>query len=86
MQRYSLIVSLRVCGSYADMNAGLPSEACKDFSGGVHMMYELREAHTADHDRKLWLSLKRATGCKSMICCGTAQKGVRTNFLEEEKL
>ncbi|XP_070773744.1 calpain-2 catalytic subunit-like [Enoplosus armatus] len=65
----------KVCGSYADMNAGLPSEACKDFSGGVHMTYQLREAHSAGHDEELWLSLSRATGCKSMVCCGTAQKG-----------
>ncbi|KAM9348877.1 calpain-1 catalytic subunit-like [Symphorus nematophorus] len=65
----------KVCGSYADMNAGLPSEACKDFSGGVHMTYLLREAHTAGHDEELWHQLNRATGCNSMICCGTAQKG-----------
>uniref|UniRef100_A0A665WLR4 Calpain catalytic domain-containing protein n=1 Tax=Echeneis naucrates TaxID=173247 RepID=A0A665WLR4_ECHNA len=67
----------KVCGSYADMNAGLPSEACKDFSGGVNMTYELGEAHTAGHDEKLWLQLSRATGCKSMICCGTAPKGLK---------
>lgn len=78
----SFSVSLRVCGSYADMNIGLPSEACKDFSGGVHMNYLLREAHSAGHDEELWLSLSRATGCNSMVCCATAQKGVRTRFLE----
>ncbi|XP_071766528.1 calpain-1 catalytic subunit-like [Centroberyx gerrardi] len=65
----------KVCGSYADMNAGLPSEAFKDFSGGVHMTYKLRESHTASHDSELWLSLTRATGCQSMICCTTSQKG-----------
>lgn len=86
LQTASFIVSLRVCSSYADMNAGFPSEACKDFSGGVHMTYQLREAHTVGHDEELWLSLKRATGCNSMICCGTPQEGVRTNFVEEEKL
>lgn len=73
-----------MCGTYADMSAGLPSEACKDFSGGVAMMYQLREEHTAGHDDKLWLQLSRATGCDSMICCGTAQKGVRSHFLEEK--
>ncbi|XP_040907894.1 calpain-2 catalytic subunit-like [Toxotes jaculatrix] len=67
----------KVCGSYADMNAGLPSEACKDFSGGVHMTYMLGDAHTAGHDEQLWLQLSRATGCRSMICCGTAPKGGR---------
>ncbi|XP_037605083.1 calpain-1 catalytic subunit-like [Sebastes umbrosus] len=65
----------KVCGSYADMNLGLPSEACKDFSGGLNMTYKLQEAHTAGHDVELWNSLSRATGCRSMICCGTAQKG-----------
>uniref|UniRef100_UPI0037E9123B calpain-1 catalytic subunit-like n=1 Tax=Semicossyphus pulcher TaxID=241346 RepID=UPI0037E9123B len=65
----------KVCGSYADLNAGLPSEACKDFSGGVHMMYELKEVHSVGHDEELWNSLSNATGCNSMICCGTAQKG-----------
>ncbi|KAM4620394.1 calpain-8-like [Polymixia lowei] len=65
----------KVCGSYADMNAGLPSEAFKDFSGGVHMTYELRRSHGASHDAELWSSLSRATNCKSMICCGTSAKG-----------
>lgn len=85
LQTPSFILSLRVCGTYADMNAGLPSEACKDFSGGVHMSYKLREAHTVGHEEELWLSLKRATRCNSMICCGTSRKGVRIKFLEEEK-
>ncbi|XP_022594433.1 calpain-A-like [Seriola dumerili] len=67
----------KVCGTYADMNAGLPSEACKDFTGGVNMTYELGDAHTTGHDEKLWLQLSRATGCKSMVCCGTAPKGGR---------
>lgn len=75
-------VSLRVCGSYADLNAGIPSEAFKDFSGGVNMTYPLRAEHTVGHDDKLWLSLKRATECMSMICSGTARKGVRANFKE----
>lgn len=82
---FYLSVSLRVCGSYADMSAGLPSEACKDFSGGVHMTYELGEAHTSGHDEELWLQLSRATGCRSMVCCGTAPKGVRTKSKEENE-
>ncbi|XP_037322626.2 calpain-2 catalytic subunit-like isoform X2 [Pungitius pungitius] len=65
----------KVCGSYADMSSGLPSEACKDFSGGLNMDYKLSEAHSAGHDVELWNSLSRATSCQSMICCGTAQKG-----------
>lgn len=58
------------------MNAGLPSEACKDFCGGVNMTYELRDAHAAGHDEKLWLTLERATKSHAMICCGTSWKGV----------
>lgn len=60
------------------MNSGLPSEACKDFCGGVNMTYELRDAHFAGHDEKLWLTLKRATKSHAMICCGTSWKGVRS--------
>ncbi|XP_076025017.1 calpain-1 catalytic subunit-like [Genypterus blacodes] len=67
----------KVCGSYADMNAGLPSEAFKDFSGGVHMTYRLKDVHNASHDAELWTSLSRATACKSMICCGTSPNGER---------
>ena len=74
----SFIVSHRVCGSYADMNAGLPSEAFMDFSGGVSMIYRLREDHGSRHDEHLWQQLERATDCDSMICCGTAPKGVRS--------
>ncbi|KAJ4930057.1 hypothetical protein JOQ06_019071 [Pogonophryne albipinna] len=65
----------KVCGSYTDMNAGLPSEACKDFCGGVNVDYKLQEVHSAGHDDKLWSSLSNASSCNSMICCGTAQKG-----------
>ena len=72
-----LCVCGRVCGSYADMNAGLPSEAFKDFSGGVHMTYKLKEVHDTHHDEELWTALSNATKCKSMICSGTAQKGVK---------
>uniref|UniRef100_A0A3P8TKF7 Calpain catalytic domain-containing protein n=1 Tax=Amphiprion percula TaxID=161767 RepID=A0A3P8TKF7_AMPPE len=65
----------KVCGTYADMSSGLPSEACKDFTGGVNMTYSLRREHTYGHDDELWLQLSRATGCKSMVCCGTPPKG-----------
>ncbi|XP_063751381.1 calpain-1 catalytic subunit-like [Eleginops maclovinus] len=65
----------KVCGSYTDMNAGLPSEACKDFTGGVNVDYKLQEVHSANHNEELWNSLCNASGCNSMICCGTAQKG-----------
>ncbi|KAM3601275.1 uncharacterized protein V6R79_010153 [Siganus canaliculatus] len=67
----------KVCGTYADMNAGLPSEACKDFCGGVHQTYILREEHSSGHDKELFQQISRATGCKSMVTCGTPQKGNR---------
>lgn len=75
----------RVCGSYADMNSGMPSEACKDFCGGVNMTYELRGAHTAGHDETLWLTLERATNSHAMICSGTAWKGVNGYTLAHRK-
>uniref|UniRef100_A0A8C5DHJ1 Calpain catalytic domain-containing protein n=1 Tax=Gouania willdenowi TaxID=441366 RepID=A0A8C5DHJ1_GOUWI len=64
----------KLCGTYADLNAGSSAEACKDFSGGVTMAYELRDAHKSGHEKVLWERLTRATGCKSMICCGTFNK------------
>lgn len=76
-----VFVSHRVCGSYADLNAGLPSDAFKDFSGGVHMMYNLKEAQTYGHDEAVWRSLQSATRCNSMVCCETTQKGVRRHFV-----
>ncbi|XP_030602923.1 calpain-8-like [Archocentrus centrarchus] len=63
----------KVCGSYADMEAGYPSEACKDFTGGVNQTYTLKEPNSPDHG-EIWLTLRRATDCKSLICCGTPSK------------
>uniref|UniRef100_A0A8C1FWW4 Si:ch211-202f3.3 n=1 Tax=Cyprinus carpio TaxID=7962 RepID=A0A8C1FWW4_CYPCA len=45
----------KVCGSYADMHAGRVSEALLDFTGGVHMHYELKTAPT-----DLWEIMHRA--------------------------
>ncbi|XP_028277933.1 calpain-1 catalytic subunit-like [Parambassis ranga] len=61
----------KVCGSYADMDAGWSTEAFKDFTGGVSMMYDLKDAQTCE---EMWLSLTRATSCKSMMCCSTDSK------------
>ncbi|XP_061596717.1 calpain-1 catalytic subunit-like [Cololabis saira] len=75
----------KVCGSYADMNAGLPADACKDFSGGVNMTYDLGEFRYANED--LWLALTRAAGCRSMICCGTAsEEGRNVNTISQTGL
>ncbi|XP_030602851.1 calpain-2 catalytic subunit-like [Archocentrus centrarchus] len=63
----------KVCGSYADMDAGYPSEACKDFTGGVIQTYKLKEPNSPDHG-EIWLTLRRAIVCKSLICCWTVPK------------
>ncbi|CAI5643278.1 unnamed protein product [Oreochromis niloticus] len=63
----------KLCGSYADMHAGFPSEACKDFTGGVNQTYKLKEMNSAGHG-DLWLTLNRATRCQSLICCWTYHK------------
>ncbi|KAM4620393.1 calpain-2 catalytic subunit-like, partial [Polymixia lowei] len=57
----------KVCGSYADMIAGNPAEALKDFSGGVHMNYNLAKPLTSG----LWDTINRAAKCKTMMGCGT---------------
>ncbi|XP_052001093.1 calpain-1 catalytic subunit-like isoform X2 [Xyrauchen texanus] len=58
----------KVCGSYADMNAGYVSEALMDFTGGVHVYYELK---TAPAD--LWNLMDRAVNTKALMGCGTPQ-------------
>ncbi|CAI5643293.1 unnamed protein product [Oreochromis niloticus] len=63
----------KVCGSYVDMHGGSSSEACKDFTGGVNQIYHLTDDNAPSHD-ELWLTLSRATECKSLICCGTLHK------------
>ncbi|KAG7226312.1 hypothetical protein INR49_003064 [Caranx melampygus] len=56
----------KVCGSYADMNAGTPSEALVDFTGGVHMSIKLADPHS-----KLWELMCRAGQSRSLMGCGT---------------
>ncbi|KAG5265988.1 hypothetical protein AALO_G00248590 [Alosa alosa] len=56
----------KVCGSYANMNAGSVSEALMDFTGGIHMTFKLNEA-PAD----LWDIMFRAARSKSLMGCGT---------------
>ncbi|XP_053298008.1 calpain-1 catalytic subunit [Pleuronectes platessa] len=76
----------KVCGSYDDMNFGLPSEAFKDFSGGVYTTYKLGEAHDKGHDEELWLTLTRAIRCKSMICCTTPTGDKQVNSVGDNGL
>ncbi|XP_020500280.1 calpain-1 catalytic subunit [Labrus bergylta] len=58
----------KVCGSYADMNAGTPAEAMVDFTGGVHVCVQL-----ADPPHNLWELMCRAGQSKSLMGCGTPQ-------------
>ncbi|KAG7263823.1 hypothetical protein CRUP_037310 [Coryphaenoides rupestris] len=70
-----------------DMHAGSPSEAFKDFCGGVFMNYELRNEHDNDHDKELWGTLTRATACQAMIGCGTfSADGTMTNTVARNGL
>ncbi|XP_057199028.1 calpain-1 catalytic subunit [Triplophysa rosa] len=60
----------KVCGSYADMHAGRVSEALLDFSGGVHMHFDLKSA-PAD----LWKMMYRASQAHALMGCETAGGG-----------
>ncbi|XP_041809113.1 calpain-1 catalytic subunit-like isoform X2 [Chelmon rostratus] len=58
----------KVCGSYADMNAGTPAEALVDFTGGVHICIPL-----SDPPSNLWELMYRAAKSRSLMGCGTPQ-------------
>ncbi|XP_029586708.1 calpain-1 catalytic subunit isoform X2 [Salmo trutta] len=64
----------KVCGSYADMNAGTPSEAMMDFTGGVHITFKLAETPP-----NLWDLLFRAAKFKSLMGCNTPQGETSAN-------
>ncbi|NP_001035341.1 uncharacterized protein LOC678524 [Danio rerio] len=66
----------KVCGSYADMDAGNISEALMDFTGGPHMTIKLSQASD-----KLWDIMRRAGQSESLMGCGTpgGQAGVLQN-------
>ncbi|KAK9960223.1 hypothetical protein ABG768_010298 [Culter alburnus] len=66
----------KVCGSYADMDAGNISEAIMDFTGGPHMTIKLSEASD-----KLWDAMRRASQSESLMGCGTpgGQAGLLQN-------
>ncbi|KAK7904862.1 hypothetical protein WMY93_017469 [Mugilogobius chulae] len=55
----------KVCGSYADMKAGVSADALVDFTGGVHLSIQLSKP-PAD----LWELMCRAGTC--LMSCGTA--------------
>uniref|UniRef100_A0A672NIW1 Calpain-1 catalytic subunit-like n=1 Tax=Sinocyclocheilus grahami TaxID=75366 RepID=A0A672NIW1_SINGR len=56
----------KVCGSYADMHSGRVSEALLDFTGGVHMHYELKTAPT-----DLWEIMHCAYQSEVLMGCET---------------
>ncbi|TRY92476.1 hypothetical protein DNTS_028183 [Danionella cerebrum] len=66
----------KVCGSYADMDAGNISDALMDFTGGPHMSIKLSEA-----SEKLWDVIRRAGQSQSLMGCGTSggSSGVMQN-------
>ncbi|KTF88697.1 hypothetical protein cypCar_00010020 [Cyprinus carpio] len=66
----------KVCGSYADMDAGSISEALMDFTGGPHMTIKLSDA-----SGKLWETMRRASQSESLMGCGTpgGQAGLLQN-------
>uniref|UniRef100_A0AAV2JE86 Calpain catalytic domain-containing protein n=1 Tax=Knipowitschia caucasica TaxID=637954 RepID=A0AAV2JE86_KNICA len=62
----------KVCGSYADMKAGVPADALVDFTGGIHLSIQLSKPPP-----DLWELMCRAGTCTSLMGCGTAP-GVTT--------
>uniref|UniRef100_A0A8C1G7X8 Zgc:136872 n=1 Tax=Cyprinus carpio TaxID=7962 RepID=A0A8C1G7X8_CYPCA len=66
----------KVCGSYADMDAGSISEALMDFTGGPHMNIKLSQ-----DSGKLWDAMRRAGQSESLMGCGTpgGQAGLLQN-------
>ncbi|KAI7790290.1 hypothetical protein IRJ41_019969 [Triplophysa rosa] len=64
----------KVCGSYADTHAGLVSEALMDFTGGVHLHFDLKMAGS-----NLWELMDRAAKAKALMGCGTPQGKTSAN-------
>ncbi|KAL1258144.1 hypothetical protein QQF64_011388 [Cirrhinus molitorella] len=66
----------KVCGSYADMHAGQVSEALLDFTGGVHVNFEL-EKPAID----LWSLMDRAAKTNALMACGSRHGDKSENVL-----
>ncbi|KAM9489442.1 calpain-1 catalytic subunit-like [Clarias gariepinus] len=64
----------KVCGSYADLNGGLISEALCDFTGGVFLSLALKENHP-EH----WNLMYRAKKYKSLMGCGSHHGATSAN-------
>lgn len=55
-----------MCGSFADLRGGFVSEALIDFSGGVHMHFDIKEAPAT-----LWSMMECAFKSKTLMGCST---------------
>ncbi|KTF77414.1 hypothetical protein cypCar_00040584 [Cyprinus carpio] len=66
----------KVCGSYADMHTGFVSEALVDFTGGVHVCFELEKTAI-----DLWSLMDRAVKKKALMACDTHQGEKSENVL-----
>ncbi|XP_057183880.1 calpain-1 catalytic subunit-like isoform X2 [Triplophysa rosa] len=62
----------KVCGSFADLHGGFVSEALIDFTGGVHMHFDIKEAPA-----NLWNMMESAFKSKTLMGCSTP-RGVTT--------
>uniref|UniRef100_A0A3P9DG87 Calpain-1 catalytic subunit-like n=1 Tax=Maylandia zebra TaxID=106582 RepID=A0A3P9DG87_9CICH len=70
----------KLCGSYANLRGWSSSDAFKDFTGGVNQIYYPTEPNAPSCD-ELWLTLSRATKCKSLICSSTKKDAMANNGL-----
>uniref|UniRef100_A0A3Q0QXD0 Zgc:136872 n=1 Tax=Amphilophus citrinellus TaxID=61819 RepID=A0A3Q0QXD0_AMPCI len=66
----------KVCGSYADMIAGTPSEAMMDFTGGVHISLQ-----QLDPSPNLWGLMCRAGKSNTLMGCGTPPRETSATVL-----
>ncbi|XP_019749396.1 calpain-2 catalytic subunit-like [Hippocampus comes] len=71
----------KVCGSYADMRAGTPSEAMMDFTGGVHMSIQLSQPPS-----NLWELMCRAGNAQTLMGCGSQQGNSPDNSVSKNGL
>ncbi|MGH0125468.1 UNVERIFIED_CONTAM: hypothetical protein FKN15_019094 [Acipenser sinensis] len=63
----------KVCGSYSDLHSGLISEALVDFTGGVHISFNLTKPR-----EDLWEIMQRAAAHESLMGSGShSEPGVK---------
>ncbi|XP_056623936.1 calpain-1 catalytic subunit-like [Triplophysa dalaica] len=64
----------KVCGSFADLHGGCVSEALLDFTGGVHIHFDLKVAPAY-----LWNMMESAFKSKTLMGCSTPQGATSQN-------